>query len=103
MNIWYWIGIWFFYCIQAVVANQNNKFGGKWLWIAIVYSALPVFPLVCKVSKNLMVDGIIYDVLIFLSYVVTLLYLGSGKAFSFWNWAGLALVIGGVVLMKAKV
>ena len=103
MNIWWWIAIWAFYSIQAWVANKNNLVGGQWLWIAIAYSCIPVFPIISRVSKNLMVDGIIYDVIIFLSYVVTLLYLGSGKAFTAWNWVGLLLVIAGVVLMKAKV
>lgn len=103
MNIWWWIAIWTFYCIQACVANQNNLKGGKWLWIAIIYSALPVWPIISRYSKNLMVDGIIYDVILFLSYVVTLLWLGSGKAFTVWNWVGLGLVCAGVVLMKAKV
>lgn len=103
MNIYWWIAIWSFYCLQAWVANKNNQLGGKWLVIAIIYSALPVWPIISRFSKNLLFDGIIYDMILFLSYVVTLLLLGSGKTFNTVQWVGLACVILGVVLMKARV
>lgn len=89
--------------MQAWVANKNNLNGGWWLWIAIFYSAIPVWPVISRISKNLLFDGMVYDIILFLSYVVTLLCLGTGKAFNLPQWIGLAFVILGVILMKARI
>ena len=103
INIWWWIGIWVFYCIQAWVSQKNNVHGGNWLWIAIVYSCIPVWPLITRVSKSLLIDGMIYDLVLFGSYVLTLLYLGAGEKFGTYQWAGLAFVVVGFILLKVRI
>jgi hypothetical protein len=101
--IWWLIAI-LFYCGQAWVSQkQNTNLDMRWFWIACVYSALPVWPMIARLSKNLLLDGMIYDVVLFVSYAGTLLLMGAGKSFALNQWVGFALVLAGFFLMKVKI
>lgn len=58
--------------------------------------------LVSRVSNNLLFDGMLYDNIMFLTYVFTLLYLGAGDKFVLHQWAGLGMVIAGSVLLRIQ-
>lgn len=103
MNWMIWTLLFAFYCIHSYINKMNNDLGGKWLWYAWLISIIPVFPFVARYSKNLLWDGMLFDLIMFFSYVLTLLYLGSGKAFTMIQWGGFALTIIGFVLMKVKI
>ena len=98
-----WILIFGFYCFHAFINKQNNDFGGKWFYFAWLISILPVFPLVARYSKNILIDGMIFDVILFLSYVGTMLYLGAGEKFVLIQWIGLIITILGFILMKVRI
>lgn len=102
MNLIWWTLIFIFYCGHSWINKQNNDLGGKWLLFAWLISIIPVFPLVARFSKDLLFDGMLFDFIMAFSYIVTLLYLGAGKAFTFVQWAGLALTVIGFVLMKVR-
>jgi hypothetical protein len=103
MNLGWWLIAVLFYMGQAWVSNKQNLNGGYWFWIAVFYSALPVWPLIAKASKNLLIDGMIYDVVLFFSYALTLMFLGCAKAFTAVQWMGFALVMVGFLLLKARI
>jgi hypothetical protein len=103
MNVWIWLAILVFYCIHAWINKANNDFGGKWFWFAWLISIIPVFPLLARISKNILWDGMMYDIIIFLSYVGTLLYLGAGKTFTTVQWVGCVFTVLGFILMKARI
>lgn len=97
-----WLLIFGFYCFHAWINWKNNLLGGQWFLYAWLISILPVFPLIARYSKNILLDGMIFDVIIFLSYVGTMIYLGAGEKFVNSQWFGLAITIIGFILMKVK-
>lgn len=103
MNIYLWVLIFCFYCFQAYISRLNNIFGGTWFWFAWLISVIPIWTLIARHSKSLLIDGIIYDILLFLSYVITLIFLGEGKVFNWLQWIGLGITIIGVFLMKVRI
>jgi hypothetical protein len=87
------------------VANKlnNDHHGGMWFWISWAFTSIPIFTFIGLVSKNILFDSVLYDVIILIAYVITLLIMGCGTAFNIWNWVGLALTVAGFLLMKVTV
>lgn len=102
MNIFWWILIALFYCLHALINKYNNDLGGKWFYFSWLMAIIPIFPLVCKYSRDLLVDGMIFDAIMFISYIIVLLYLGCGETFTKLNWIGLFITIIGFILLKVK-
>jgi len=102
MAIYIWVLIFLFYCIHTVINYKNNAIGGIWFWYAWGISIIPIFPLMVRFSKNLLWDGLLFELMMLLSYVTTLIVLGSAKGFNSLQWLGLILTILGFVLMKAR-
>jgi len=98
-----WFLLFWFYIGHTYINWRNNIHGGAWFWLAWAISIIPMFPLVVRYSKNLLIDGILFDIIMFLSYILTLLILGSGKAFNLLQWCGLILIVLGVILMKVRI
>lgn len=89
-----------FYSVFAWLSVQSNERHGWWPWVLYLYGAsCPIWVLVSMRSKRLLFDGMVYDNLMFLSFVVTLLLLGAHTV-SGWQWVGLVLVVLGSVLMR---
>src|SRR5208283_4577471 len=88
-NMWpfIWLIVFFYNCVGAWINKLNNDGKGWFIWACII-SACQLFPIISKYSKNLLVDGLIYDVVIFFAYLITLMVLGCGKAVSFIQWTG---------------
>jgi len=103
MALWIWALLFAFYTFHTFVNWKNNALGGGWFWFACLVSMLPVFPIAMRFSKDMLWDGLVFELVMLLSYVITLLYLGSGKAFNMTQWIGLILTVIGFVLMKARI
>jgi hypothetical protein len=58
-----------------------------WVWVS-------------RISKNLLLDNILYDIIMSLSYTGTFILLKYGESFTPLNWVGIALAVIGLVLMK---
>jgi hypothetical protein len=102
MNPLIWLFVFIFNGIGAWVNKLNND-GPGFFWWACLVSMIPVFPIISRYSKSLLIDGLIYDVVIFFSYLIVLLALGCGKAITLIQWVGFALTLIGVILMKVKI
>jgi hypothetical protein len=102
MNPLIWLFVFVFNALGAWVNKLNND-NPKWFWAACVISICPIFPIISRYTKNLLIDGIIYDVVIFLAYLIVLMMLGCGKSVTLIQWGGVALTLIGVVLMKVHI
>lgn len=88
------------YATQAYLSKRSSDEQGWW-WLAVwLVGAVPLWAVVSRYSRNVMVDGILFDLLIFFSYLLTFLALGCGESFGAVRWAGLVLVCIGFVLLK---
>ena len=63
--------------------------------------AIPLWNFVSRYSKNLLADGFVYDLILLLSYVGTLIYLGEASKFNVVQWIGLVFCILGITLIKS--
>jgi hypothetical protein len=96
-----WSAVFLLNCFWAYINYLNNVKCGFFWWACIlsVISA-PLFPLISKYSKNLIVDGLVYDVIIFFAYTFTLIALGCSKILTPHQWIGFVLTVIGFILMK---
>lgn len=61
---------------------------------------LSLWPIISKYSKNLIVDGIIYDFLLIIGFYGTMIVMGVINSFSTCQWIGVITAIIGIVLLK---
>jgi hypothetical protein len=102
-HIWWVPLVVVYYVVYSWLSKQNNDIGGKWLWMMFVWGAIcPMWIIVSRISKNLLFDGMLYDNLMFLTYVGTMMYLGSHAKLAGHQWFGLGLVVFGSVLMRIE-
>ena len=85
-----------YYIIFSWLSRQNNVLGGKWFWILFAFGAFcPIWLIVTRISKNLLFDGMLYDNIMFLTYALTMFYLGDAEKMTPLQWIGLTFVVGG--------
>jgi len=89
-----WLGA---YCSK--MSNDKVPYGALYVFLVSVTCAL-VWVWVSRVSKNLLVDSVVFDVVVCIVYAGAYMYLGFGSGFSWLNWIGLTAAIIGLVLMK---
>jgi len=93
-----------YYIVYSWLSKQNNEYGGKWIYIAYIYGMIcPFWIYVSVKSKNLLFDGMLYDNIMFLTYVFTMLYLGVGDKLQSHQQLGLILIVLGSVLIRIHV
>lgn len=56
--------------------------------------------IVSRISKKILFDGMLYDNLMFLTYVATMMALGAHDKMGWHQIAGLGLVVVGSVMMR---
>jgi hypothetical protein len=105
--IQYWwiipsIIIYFGYAYFTKLNNSQNENEWKWTIVLFIYGSVfcNLWAFVSKYSKNLIVDGFIYDTIILLAYLITLIYFGYADKFSTYQWIGMSLIIFGFLMMK---
>ncbi len=93
----------FFYFFETWLIVKSNTLGGRWFWYAMIPCCFPLWLLISRYSKDLLFDGMVYDVMIFLGCALAAGYF-TGKFFTFtWTqWVGLALFCIGLFLVKYK-
>lgn len=94
--------------VMLVVNSLNCYFAIKWKGVSFwklhftlaSLALVPAWSLAAYLSKNIIFDGMLYDLLLIISGVTVCIVLGEAVKFTVWNFAGLALTIIGLVLMK---
>lgn len=99
----FWIVFIIYSCIVAKTSILSSQYGGNWFIYTWLLCAVPMFPILTRISSNLLIDSIMYDFLIFVSYTIVYLWCGLGKHFSLYQYFGLILSVIGLVMMKMKV
>ena len=89
-----------FYIVFAWTSKKNSDCGGRWFYIVWVINCIPLWALVSRYSKNILFDGMLYDIILTLTYIFTMLYLGCGSSLSIVNKMGICIVIIGFIMMK---
>jgi len=91
-----------YYGIYALIANKSNLTHERfWLIATFICGALcPLWMLVSRYSKDLMFDGLLYDIVILLSYVAAMFYVGRMESFGPLNYFGIFLLVIGMILVK---
>ena len=89
------------YGLYGWLTKQNNTYATTmWFWLLTLCGAIPLWSFISRTSKNLLMDGFIYDLCMLSAYVGMLILLGEAKAFSLVQWSGLILCFTGILLMK---
>ncbi len=85
--------------IQAWLSNKTSIERGNWVWVYFTYSMLSLWPFVAMSSKNILFDGLIYDLVIMTSFNIGVIYLTHVKL-NYYQILGLLIIVIGVILFK---
>lgn len=88
------------YIIHGWLSYKTNSGKHSSHYIAyIILSALVFWPFVARYSKNLIFDGLLFDVIMTVSYTMSVIYF-SGFKMNLYQWLGLILAFVGLFLFK---
>lgn len=87
--------------LWAWMARQVNLNPSS-LYFYVIFLAIPVWPFIARLSKNLMFDGMMYDFIMTIAYTLTFVFMGTGQNFNFIQWVGVFLSLVGLILMKVQ-
>ncbi len=89
------------FIIQSWLTVKNNTDGGMWFWIYFVSSLVTPWVLISKYSKDIILDAMIFDSILVVTYSVGLLYFtNSLTKLSFYQYVGCFLIGAGIFLFK---
>jgi len=91
----------FLYIFVGVISKYANE-SDEWKWVIILYGCnfLGLWPIIARYSKNLIFDGLLYDLIIYFTFYGTLLIMGSAAKFTTYQWVGTFFVGIGFILLK---
>ena len=104
-NYWLWLfPILMIISVGGSYANSEYNKDSKTIWyIASLFTGLCLtflWPVVAKMSTDLIRDTLIWSVSIFVCGIVVLFVKGHGSNYTIVQWFGFGLVIVGLILMK---
>lgn len=88
--------------LWAVIGKHVNENPSSSLFY-FLFLAIPVWGFVCKYTKNLLFDSILYDGIMTIVYAGTFILLGAGNNLTPLQWVGCLISILGLLLMKVPV
>jgi len=90
-----------FYIVHSLISYKINMgCGMRWVIMGYLLGFLPVWIWVCKVSDNLLRDGLIFDTLLVATCAITYTFLGYGHAFTLVQWAGVIVATIGFLIIQ---
>lgn len=102
-----WIPIIFLiYVVFAYLSEKSSgsEGFGRWFLMLALLNAMPMWPLVSKYSKNLLFDGMLYDIVIASGYVAGIIYFtGSFSKLTWINWTGIVVALCGLLMLRYKI
>lgn len=84
---------------QAWASLMNNQYGGRWNLVLLVLGLPVIWVWVSAKTNSLLFDAMLYDSLVALVYGLAIALL-THKTMTPTNWAGVILVVLGLVLIK---
>lgn len=85
--------------VGAYSSIQVNK-NPQSLWFWFMFLPITVWPFVSRISKNIVFDGILYDSLVAVAWLLGFILFGASKDFTWMNYLGLMLAVIGLTLIK---
>ena len=85
-------------CWISVKYNQTD-FWRTYMWLVII-SLIPTWAIAGYFSKNLIFDGLLFDMTLVLSSPFILAYFGQAMHFTVVNWIGVVLTLVGLFLVR---
>jgi uncharacterized membrane protein len=101
----------FYYIVYSWLSKYQNDHaldGDVWykqfqFWLMFAWGALcPLWLVISRISKNITFDGMLYDNIMFLTFVGTMAVMGAGSKFEAHQWIGVALIVFGSILMRVE-
>lgn len=90
-----------YYLIYAWCSKRyNDTPTALRFWVLYLTNLFPVWMIVARYSKDMLFDGVLYDILAFSAFIAGLILLGSGDRFTMGQWIGLVVVVVGFLMMK---
>jgi hypothetical protein len=108
MKYWLWVPLLVVICAfsswLSVKVNSKSTyyFWINYWWTPISCVVFPIWAVISKYSKNIVLDGLIYDLTMVVAYTVFLLiFSGSAGRFSILQYVGILVALIGLILFKA--
>lgn len=99
INYW-WIPCATIYYTLVAVLSVYAKESWKWVIILQLMGLVSLWGIVARYSKNLVADGMIFDLLILSTFYGTMLVMGQSKGYTIPQWIGFGLCLVGILLIK---
>lgn len=87
------------YIGYAWMSKQSHDLGGIYFWL-LAFVPTPFWAIVTRVSNNLIVDSLIFNLVMGVSFTIGLILLGVSSSFSIHQYIGLGLALSGLLVMK---
>jgi hypothetical protein len=101
LQYWFVIPLILIYTLVSWLTKRTQEENGGWYFYALYGTGLlSLWPWVAKYSKDVLKDGLIYDVLMTLTYIVAMAAMGAGDGYTIKQWVGVFIVFVGFVIMK---
>jgi len=105
--IWWVPTVVIFYALYVWASKNNNDaigtwYTSKWFWITFAMGCCSFWTIVSRISKNLMFDALLYDLLIIIGGYTMLVCLGAASHFNKYQWIGMFLILIGFILVKLE-
>ena len=83
----------------AKLSNNNVPYAGWYVYIVGSIGIL-LWVWASRISKNLLFDSMLYDIILTIMFTGTLIILKCGSSFTMYNWIGVVLALIGLILIK---
>lgn len=106
MPYYIWIPLSIIICVFATICSfkcNTNKESISWFLAAWFFWAIPIWTVVSRYSKNLLLDGLIYDCCMVVSFSIITYYLTTKydvNTFSYLQIIGIFMMICGIFVFK---
>lgn len=102
MRYWWIIPLIIYYVIYNWMSVKNNQTSNNyWYVVMFIYGALcPFWVIVSRYSRSLMLDGILYDFIMLITYYGTMIYLDQAIKFAWWQWVAVVMIFVGMIIIR---
>lgn len=69
-------------------------------WTLYGINIFVLWPWICRVSKNLLFDAFLYDMIFVIGFYVVVMWMGAAEEFNKWQWLGVCLSLMGIMILK---
>ncbi len=92
------------YALCAYLTNKNNLSGGIWFWAMWAMGFFPLWAYICKHSRDVVFDGMVFDVVMTITYTLSILYFTkSFQKLGVYQYIGCVAILAGLYLFKKGV